>query len=120
MPCSRCQNPTARRASAAARVLPNSLLLFHSLACEHNELVELHAQDLCFSLEETHAFLERTTTFQFSASTIEHVAGRTEGRVAGLHLLAFALLRQELEQPAERFLTTLTDEHRHLLAYFVT
>jgi LuxR family transcriptional regulator, maltose regulon positive regulatory protein len=85
-----------------------------------NELVELHAEDLRFSLEETSAFFQRTTPFQLSAETIEHVAGRAEGWVAGLHLLAFALHRQESAQQAERFLTTLTGEHRHLLAYFVT
>ncbi len=85
-----------------------------------NELVELHADDLRFSLEETHAFFQRTTSFQFSAETIEQVARRTEGWIAGLHLLAFALHRQESAQQADRFLTTLTGEHRYLLAYFVT
>ncbi len=85
-----------------------------------NELVELHAGDLRFSLEETWAFFQQTTPFQFSAETIERVAGRAEGWVAGLHLLAFALHRRESEQQAECFLTTFTGEHRHLLAYFVT
>jgi LuxR family maltose regulon positive regulatory protein len=85
-----------------------------------NELVELRAEDLRFSLEEIHAFFRRTTPFQFSAETIQCVARRTEGWIAGLHLLAFALRRQESEQQAERFLTTLTGEHRHLRAYFVT
>ncbi|HEY0752998.1 MAG TPA: hypothetical protein VGD98_03400 [Ktedonobacteraceae bacterium] len=41
------------------------------------------------------------------------------GWIAGLHLLAFALHWQTSEQQAERFLTTLTGEHRHLLVYFV-
>jgi len=85
-----------------------------------NALVELHADDLRFSLEETYTFFQRTTSFQLTAATIERVARRTEGWIAGLHLLAFALHRQESEQQAERFLTTLTGEHRHLLAYFVT
>jgi LuxR family maltose regulon positive regulatory protein len=85
-----------------------------------NELVELHTDDLRFSLEETHAFFQRTTSFQLSAETIQRVARRTEGWVAGLHLLAFSLHRQTSEQQVERFLTTLTGEHRHLLAYFVT
>jgi LuxR family maltose regulon positive regulatory protein len=85
-----------------------------------NELVELHADDLRFSLEETATFFQRTTPFQLSPETIERVAGRTEGWVVGLHLLAFALHRQESAQQAECFLMTLTGEHRHLLAYFVT
>lgn len=61
-----------------------------------NALVELHADDLRFSLEETYTFFQRTTSFQLTAATIERVARRTEGWIAGLHLLAFALHRQEL------------------------
>jgi LuxR family transcriptional regulator, maltose regulon positive regulatory protein len=85
-----------------------------------SELVELHAEDLRFSLEETRAFFQRTTPFQFSSETIQRVEKRTEGWVAGLHLLAFALHKQKSALEAERFLTTLTGGYRHLLAYFIT
>jgi LuxR family transcriptional regulator, maltose regulon positive regulatory protein len=86
----------------------------------HDDLVELHAADLRFSLEETRAFFQQATRFSLSGETIKRLEARTEGWVTGLRLLALALQGHVTEQEIEDFLTTFAGSHRHLLEFFVT
>ncbi len=85
----------------------------------YNDLYELHAADLRFSLEETQAFLRRALPFPLEASAISRLEARTEGWVAGLRLLALALQGRQDPQEIERVLATFTGSHRHILEYLV-
>jgi LuxR family maltose regulon positive regulatory protein len=84
-----------------------------------NELNELRAEDLRFSLQETIAFLEQEISFSLSAEMIKRLAERTEGWAAGLRLVSLALQKQGGEEKARRFLDTFTGSHRPVMDYFV-
>ncbi|HEU0002345.1 MAG TPA: LuxR C-terminal-related transcriptional regulator [Ktedonobacteraceae bacterium] len=85
----------------------------------HDDLYELHASDLRFSLAETRAFLQQTLAFPLSASAIERLEARTEGWVTGLRLLALALQGRKDPQDLERMLVTFSGSQRHILEYLV-
>src|SRR5579872_1316064 len=85
----------------------------------HDDLYELHAADLRFSLDETRAFLEQALAFPLSSAAIERLETRTEGWVTGLRLLALALQGRKDPQDLERMLATFTGSHRHILEYLV-
>ncbi len=85
----------------------------------HDDLYELHAADLRFSLEETRTFLQQALPFPLSAEAITRLESRTEGWVTGLRLLALALHGRRDPQELERMLVTFTGSHRHILAYLV-
>jgi LuxR family transcriptional regulator, maltose regulon positive regulatory protein len=88
----------------------------------HNDLCELHTEDLRFSPEETQPFLQQTMPFPLSSGVIMHLDTHLEGWVAGLRLVALTLqgrmTQQELE--LEQVLASFSGNHRHLLEYFVT
>jgi LuxR family maltose regulon positive regulatory protein len=56
-----------------------------------DELLELGAADLRFSLEETQAFFQQTLHMSVSAEAMARLEERTEGWAAGLRLVALAL-----------------------------
>ncbi|MFL5655368.1 MAG: LuxR C-terminal-related transcriptional regulator [Ktedonobacteraceae bacterium] len=85
----------------------------------HDDLYELDAADLRFSLEETQTFLQQTLPFSLSAEAISRLEARTEGWVAGLRLLALALQGRKDPRDLEHMLVTFTGSHRHILEYFV-
>jgi LuxR family transcriptional regulator, maltose regulon positive regulatory protein len=85
----------------------------------HDDLYELHAADLRFSLEETQTFLRQALPFPLDASAIARLEARTEGWVAGLRLLALALQERKDPQDLEYVLMTFTGGHRHILEYLV-
>ncbi len=85
----------------------------------HDDLCELDAADLRFSLEETQTFLQQTLPFSLSAEAISRLEARTEGWVAGLRLLALALQGRKDPRDLEHMLVTFTGSHRHILEYFV-
>src|SRR5205085_7030833 len=85
----------------------------------HNDLCELHAADLRFSLAETESFLRQALPFQLSTEAITRLEARTEGWVAGLRLLALALQGRKEPRDLERILGTFTGSHRHILEYLV-
>jgi LuxR family transcriptional regulator, maltose regulon positive regulatory protein len=88
----------------------------------HNDLCELHTEDLRFSQEETQAFLQQTITFPLSREVIMHLDTHLEGWVAGLRLVALTLQGRMIQQEVEleQVLATFSGDHRHLLEYFVT
>lgn len=84
-----------------------------------NELNELRAADLRFSLEEAETFLQQTIPFALAPRAIQRLTERTEGWVAGLHLVALALQRRSADNGIEHFLDTFTGSHRPILEYLV-
>jgi LuxR family maltose regulon positive regulatory protein len=85
----------------------------------HDDLYELHATDLRFSLAETEIFLRQALPFPLSAEAITRLEARTEGWVTGLRLLALALQGREDTRGLEHMLGTFTGSHRHILEYLV-
>jgi LuxR family maltose regulon positive regulatory protein len=85
----------------------------------HDDLYELDAADLRFSLAETQTFLRQTLPFSLSAEVITRLEARTEGWVAGLRLLTLALQGRKDPRDLEHMLVTFTGSHRHILEYFV-
>ena len=59
-----------------------------------DELVEIHASDLRFDLEEAEAFLRNVVPTGFPSSAVKSLLQKTEGWPAGLRLLALALQNQ--------------------------
>ena len=85
----------------------------------HDDLYELHAADLRFSLEETRTFLRQALPFPLSTEAITRLETRTEGWVAGLRLLSLALQGRKDSRELEHMLATFTGSHRHILEYLV-
>jgi LuxR family maltose regulon positive regulatory protein len=85
----------------------------------HNELNELRAADLRFTLEETRAYLQLTLPISLSSAVIKRLNRRTEGWAAGLHLVSLALQRMKEETEIEQYLTSFTGSHRPILEYLV-
>jgi LuxR family maltose regulon positive regulatory protein len=56
-----------------------------------NQLVEIRAQDLRFSVEETAEFLNRSMGLDLAAEDIATLEARTEGWIAGLQLAALSI-----------------------------
>lgn len=85
----------------------------------HNELNELRAADLRFSLEEAQTFLQQTIPFSLPPEAIGRLVERTEGWFAGLHLVALALQRRGAGNGIDHFLDTFAGSHRPILEYLV-
>ena len=88
----------------------------------HNDLCELHIEDLRFSREETQTFLQQTMPFPLSREVIMHLDTHLEGWVTGLRLVTLTLQGRMTQQEVEleQVLATFSGNHRHLLEYFVT
>ncbi len=85
----------------------------------HHDLCEFRATDLRFSAEETKAFLEQAIAIPLAPETVSHLHERTEGWIAGLHLLVLALQGRQNRQEIEQILGTFTGSHQHILEYLV-
>jgi LuxR family transcriptional regulator, maltose regulon positive regulatory protein len=85
----------------------------------HDDLYELHAADMRFSLSETQTFLRQAIPFPLSTEVITRLEARTEGWAVGLRLLALALQGREDFQDIEHMLVTFTGSHKHILEYLV-
>lgn len=85
----------------------------------HNELNELRAADLRFTLEETHVFLQQAIPFPLPPEVVMRLTERTEGWAAGLRLAALALQGMKKQTEIEQYLTSFTGSHRPILEYLV-
>lgn len=81
-----------------------------------NQLTEIRAADLSFSLDEASAFFAKVMGVTLSQRQMETLRGRTEGWAAGLQLAALSL--KESEDPA-RFVEGFRGTHRHILDYLI-
>jgi LuxR family maltose regulon positive regulatory protein len=87
-----------------------------------NQLVEIRAQDLRFSVEEAAEFLNHTMGLNLSVEEVASLEERTEGWIAGLQLAAIALQSLVTTQgrgdiPA--FVKAFTGSHLYVAEYLV-
>ncbi|HEX2993645.1 MAG TPA: LuxR C-terminal-related transcriptional regulator [Anaerolineales bacterium] len=80
-----------------------------------NQLIELRAEDLRFTSDESAAFLNEAMGLKLASDDIAVLASRTEGWVAGLQLAALSLQGRE---DASDFIQAFSGSHRHVLTYF--
>jgi LuxR family maltose regulon positive regulatory protein len=81
-----------------------------------NQLTEIRAIDLCFSLEEAGEFFANVMGLNLSKKEMEILKNRTEGWVAGLQLAALSL--KESHDPT-KFVEAFRGTHRHVLDYLI-
>nr|WP_246061398.1 LuxR C-terminal-related transcriptional regulator [Paenibacillus oralis] len=81
-----------------------------------DQLTELHAADMRFTLTEAEALFNHVMELNLSADHITEFQARTEGWAAGLRLAAISM--QE-DQDADRLLQSFTGNHHFVLDYLV-
>jgi LuxR family maltose regulon positive regulatory protein len=81
-----------------------------------NQLTEIRAADLSFSLEEAGEFFADVMGISLPARELEILKNRTEGWVAGLQLAALSL--KESRDP-KKFVEAFRGTHRHVLDYLI-
>jgi LuxR family maltose regulon positive regulatory protein len=84
-----------------------------------DELAELRAPELRFSLDDTRAFLQRAVPYSLSPEGVASVFTHTEGWAAGLRLVALALQARKDPAQADQFLATFSGSHRPVVDYLV-
>jgi LuxR family maltose regulon positive regulatory protein len=81
-----------------------------------NQLIEIRAQDLRFSIEEATEFLNRTMNLDLSADDVAALEERTEGWIAGLQLAALSMQGRE---DVSAFVKAFTGSHIYVAEYLV-
>jgi LuxR family maltose regulon positive regulatory protein len=81
------------------------------------ELVELHATDLRFTLEETSGLLNERLALALDGDAIAALHARTEGWATGLSLLAASLDTIEAPDERARFVSAIADADGYLFDY---
>jgi LuxR family maltose regulon positive regulatory protein len=81
-----------------------------------NQLTEIRAMDLSFSLEEAGEFFSNVMGVDLSNEETEILKNRTEGWVAGLQLAALSLRESE---DRTKFVEAFRGTHRHVLDYLI-
>ncbi len=84
-----------------------------------DELVELHARDLRFSLEETEAFLSKTVSADLPAFAAHQLHERTEGWAAGLRLAARSLQSIGKGANVNQFIESFSGSQRFVADYLI-
>lgn len=79
-----------------------------------DQLVEIRANDLRFSVQESTAFLKQVMGLELSAEQIAALEARTEGWAAGLQIAALSL-QGHADIPG--FIRAFSGSHRHILGY---
>ncbi len=80
------------------------------------ELLELRADDLRFSTDETAAFLEQNIQRFLSPAQVAALERRTEGWITGLKMAALSMKNQS-ESRLEDFVQNFTGSHRFIMDY---
>lgn len=81
-----------------------------------NQLTEIRAMDLSFSLEETAEFLSNVMRVNLPKEEMEILKNRTEGWVAGLQLAALSLKESG---DRTKYVEAFRGTHRHVLDYLI-
>ena len=84
-----------------------------------NQLVEIRAEELRFSVDEAVEFLNRTMGLELSVPEVEALETRTEGWVAGLQLAALAMLAMRGRSDLNAFIQAFTGSHVYIAEYLV-
>ncbi|MGE5221450.1 MAG: LuxR C-terminal-related transcriptional regulator [Omnitrophica WOR_2 bacterium] len=79
-----------------------------------SRLLEIRANDLRFSPDETNKFLNDVMRLELSPAGVDTLESRTEGWIAGLQLAALSLSGRS---DREFYLSTFTGSHRYLVDY---
>jgi LuxR family maltose regulon positive regulatory protein len=77
-------------------------------------VTEVHADDLRFSADEVTTFLNQVMELALTADDLAALEARTEGWIAGLHLVALAL-RDHRDRPG--FIRTFSGSNRYIVDY---
>ncbi len=80
------------------------------------QMIELRADDVRFTPQETAAYLNHVMGLGLSADHIASLQKRTEGWIAGLHLAALSM--KGMQNPAQ-FIATLIGDDRYIIDYLV-
>lgn len=80
----------------------------------HGQLTEIRADELRFQEGEASQFLDKLLSPPLSEEALQRLVGRTEGWIAGLHLVALTLQKRE---DRTAYLETVTGSQRYLLDY---
>jgi LuxR family maltose regulon positive regulatory protein len=81
-----------------------------------NQLIEIRAQDLRFTVEEAAAFLNRTMGLSLSVQDVAALEERTEGWAAGLQLVALSM---QGRGDISAFIKEFTGSHLYVAEYLV-
>jgi LuxR family maltose regulon positive regulatory protein len=80
----------------------------------HGQLTEIRAHELRFQEGEAGQFLDKMLSPPLSEEELQRLVSRTEGWIAGLHLVALTMQKRE---DRTAYLETLTGSQRYLLDY---
>ena len=80
------------------------------------QLTEIRAADLRFSLEESAAFLNQIMGLDLAANEVETLETRTEGWIAGLQMAAISMQGRE---DKSNFIHTFASSHRFIFDYLI-
>ena len=80
----------------------------------HGQLTEIRADELRFQEGEASQFLDKMLSPPLSEQELKRLVSRTEGWIAGLHLVALTMQKRE---DRTAYLETLTGSQRYLLDY---
>jgi len=81
-----------------------------------NQLVELRLKDLSFSANEIHFLFNRKLKLQLSDVDIQSLAHKTEGWIAGLHLIGLSLQGRE---DISSFIQNFKGDNRYIMDYLI-
>jgi len=81
-----------------------------------NQLTELRAADLRFTLAEATEFLNQVTNLDLTVEDVAALESRTEGWIAGLQMAALSMNGQ---QDVHRFIQAFAGDHRYIVDYLV-
>lgn len=82
-----------------------------------NDLLELRAAAMRFSLDETECFLNQTLQLDLAPEDIRALESHTEGWIAGLQLAAIAMQSEQGDK--HTFIRNFTGSHRFVLDYLM-
>ncbi len=81
-----------------------------------NQLTELRAADLRFTLAEATAFLNQVTNLDLTVEDVAALESRTEGWIAGLQMAALSMNGR---QDVHRFVQAFAGDHHYIVDYLV-
>jgi len=82
----------------------------------HGELVEIRADELSFTADETSAFFQKGMDIVLSKEDLDRLEDRTEGWAAGLQLAALSMQGRE---HVSAFIKSFTGDERHVADYLI-